>query len=203
MTDFKTSYNGLLFLAENEGCVLCTYPDSVNVLTIGVGHTAAAGWPNPSEVQGNITVEQSILLFKADLVPYEGRVNQYLTFQGATQYQFDAAVSFDYNTGAIDSANWVDAWNAGDLDAAATQIMNWTEPPEVTARRQREQDLFANADYDEPFEISVWDDWPGSPRLVVVPGGNGPPKPIELGACRCVAARYLSSAAIAGQHSQP
>jgi GH24 family phage-related lysozyme (muramidase) len=183
MTDWRTSYNGTLFLCENEGVVLECYADSVGVLTIGVGHTSGAGWPNPADVVGNITVVQAILLFKADLIPYEGRVNDALTYEGATQYQFDAAVSFDYNTGAIHSANWVDAWNRGDLDEAAAEFMNWTEPPEVTSRRQREQDLFATGNYAEPFEISVWDVWGSSPRVVVVPPGVGPPAPLALGPC--------------------
>lgn len=167
----KASYNGLLFLAENEGAVLCPYVDSVGVWTIGIGHTASAGPPDPQDVQGNLSMDEVLSLFATDIVKYEDRCNKYITVSVA-QHEFDAAVSFDYNTGAIDSAFWVDSLNAGDRQAAGEQIMNWTSPPEVTSRRQREQNLFVHGDYDEPFVISVWEDYPGTPTAVTVPGAD-------------------------------
>ena len=39
----KTSLKGILAILDEEAVVLSTYKDSKGVLTIGVGHTAAAG----------------------------------------------------------------------------------------------------------------------------------------------------------------
>ena len=39
----KTSLKGILAIINEEALVLSTYRDAAGVLTIGVGHTAAAG----------------------------------------------------------------------------------------------------------------------------------------------------------------
>jgi lysozyme len=179
MANFKTSWNGLLFLAENEGCVLPPYQDSVGVWTIGIGHTAAAGAPDPA-TSPPLTLEDALALFEDDVVAYEDDVNDVLTYDDATQYQFDAAVSFHYNTGAIATANWVEAWNRGALDEAAAEMMNWCNPDELYARRKREQALFATGDYGEPFVVSVWETaYPGPVTAVTVEGEQPPAVAVE------------------------
>ena len=45
----RTSAGGRKAIAAHEGSKLAAYPDSVGILTIGVGHTTAAG---PPEVRG-------------------------------------------------------------------------------------------------------------------------------------------------------
>jgi lysozyme len=166
----RTSIDGVKFLAREEGCVLCSYQDSVGVWTIGVGHTAAAGYPDP-EGHPPITAEEALLLLKSDLGDYEDDVVDAIT-QPMEQWEFDAFVSFHYNTGAIGTATLTELFNAGDKEGCADAFMNWTkagsDPDALEARRAREKLLFETGDYQEPFEIAVWDDYPGSPRSVTV-----------------------------------
>ena len=111
------SNQGLVFLANKEACVLSTYTDSVGVLTIGVGHTKAAGPPKP--VKGtSITLEAAFALFKKDIQKYEAGVRRAVKVP-VLQHEFDAMTSFHYNTGAIGRASFVDDLNAGNRKKAA------------------------------------------------------------------------------------
>jgi lysozyme len=93
-------------------------------------------------------------VFSADLLKYEMEVHNAIRVP-VTQNEFDAAVSFHYNTGAIATATWVKTLNGGDRAKAADQIMNWTQPPEIIPRREAEQRLFRTGVYpSEP--IVVW-----------------------------------------------
>ena len=69
----KTSPAGRKAIAGREGNILTAYHDSVGVLTIGVGHTSAAG--SPTVTAGlKITAEQSDEILSRDLVAVEGQV---------------------------------------------------------------------------------------------------------------------------------
>ena len=142
----KTSLAGAMEIIGHEGIVLQPYKDSVGVWTIGIGHTAGAGSPDPRTFKGGLTLNQAIELFRTDLAKYEKRVNSAFKVP-LRQHEFDAAVSFDYNTGAIHKATWVKSFNAGKRDQAIREIMNWTKPPEIKGRRQKEQSLFATGLY--------------------------------------------------------
>ena len=156
----KTSDKGINALVQHEGVVPAPYLDSVGVLTYGVGHTKAAGSPNPSDLPEGMpsnlddALKDVFSVFKVDLAKYEAAVDKAITVPVA-QHQFDAAVSFHYNTGAIASATWVKTLNSGNTSLAADQIMNWTKPPEIIPRRQSEQDLFRNGIYPDGGAI-VW-----------------------------------------------
>ena len=90
---------------------------------------------------------QSVLaVFRHDIVKYEAEVRRALKVP-VTQHEFDALVSFHYNTGAIGRASLMDALNRGDRVAAASGFMNWTKPPEVKDRRAAEKRLFRDAIY--------------------------------------------------------
>lgn len=156
----KTSDRGVIALIGHEGIVPGPYFDSKGVLTYGVGHTAAAGGPDPARmVRGMPDDLDAALLrvfevFRADLARYEAAVSAAIKVP-VTQAEFDAAVSFHYNTGAIGRASWVKALNAGDRRAAAAQIMNWRKPAEIIARREAEQRLFRDGAYPDS-RINVW-----------------------------------------------
>jgi lysozyme len=156
----KTSDKGIHALVQHEGVVPAPYLDSVGVLTYGVGHTKAAGSPNPADLPKGMPEDLDKALtdvfqvFKTDLAKYEAAVDKAITVP-VTQYQFDAAVSFHYNTGAISSATWVKTLNSGDTLLAAEQIMNWTKPSEIIPRRQAEQDLFKSGTYPNG-DVIVW-----------------------------------------------
>jgi lysozyme len=142
----RTSNKGLMEVIAHEAIVLSPYRDVKDIWTIGVGHTAMAGGMNPARFNGQLTLAGAIHIFRTDLAKYERRVAKAFT-RPITQHEFDAAVSFDFNTGAIDRATWVETFNAGNRELAIQQIMNWQKPPQIIPRRQKEQALFATGHY--------------------------------------------------------
>lgn len=76
--------------------------------------------------------------------------------KGLTQAQFDAAVSFHFNTGAIHKATWVKKFNAGDIAGARKSFMDWRKPPEIIPRRKREFDLFFSGKYSGGGKATVY-----------------------------------------------
>lgn len=154
----KTSTQGLMAIISHEGIVTSRYRDSVNVWTVGVGHTAAAGGINPATFTGTITVKQALDLLREDIVKYESAVNAAVKVP-LKQHQFDALVSFTYNTGAIGKAQLTKTLNAGNFALAGKQFMNWVKPPEIKGRRTAEMNLFLYGTY-PPATATVY---PASP----------------------------------------
>ena len=142
----KMSRAGLMELIGHEAIVLSRYRDSVGVWTIGVGHTRAAGLPDPQTFRGEMSLTESIELFRRDIGPYEEAVRRAVRVPLA-QTEFDALVSFHFNTGAIARAALTRSLNAGDHAKAAAAFLNWRRPPEILARRRKEQQLFAKGTY--------------------------------------------------------
>lgn len=162
----KVSPKGVLEIAEHEGIVLGPYLDSVNVWTDGVGHTAAAGGPDPAktrrvdtrkwtDAQVRAQMVAALRQFDTDLDSYEARVNRAIKVP-LKQHQFDALVSFDFNTGGILRAKLTEAINRGDMSGDG--FMGWTKPKEITKRRRAEQALFRTGKYDANGDmIPVYD----------------------------------------------
>lgn len=158
----RTSLKGILEIAEHEGIVPAPYRDSVGVWTYGVGHTAAAGGLDPREMNSEMptgaalerAIDHAIATFREDLVKYEDRVNAAINVP-LKQHEFDALVSFDFNTGGIHRANLTKQINAGDKSGAG--FMGWLRPPEIKGRRMAEQRLFRTGDYDHNGDrIPIW-----------------------------------------------
>ena len=149
------SLDGYLEILSHEAIVIRPYKDSVGVWTIGVGHTAAAGGIDPEETRRELTIEEAVQLFIDDIAKFEKDVDAVLSPR-ATQEQFDAAVSFHFNTGKIASATWVKQFNAGDTKGAIASIMNWKKPKEIIPRRKKEQALFAGKGYSHNDEATVY-----------------------------------------------
>ncbi|MDP1630937.1 MAG: lysozyme [Caulobacter sp.] len=146
MAAIKMSREGARELIGHEGVVLTRYLDTRGVWTLGVGHTAAAGDPDPAGFTGALTLTGAIDLFMSDLERYEAAVARAVTTP-LKQHEFDALVSFHFNTGAIATAALTRALNAGDRARAAEQFMGWKKPPEILGRRRKEQALFADGVY--------------------------------------------------------
>lgn len=91
----KISKEGLDFIKKEEGLRLTSYPDGVNVWTIGYGHTSGIK-PNMT-----ITPEQAEKYLKEDIEFFEKGVNDYVINKGILleQSQFDALVSLVFNVG--------------------------------------------------------------------------------------------------------
>src|SRR5690606_16249002 len=133
----KISPRGLAEIAAHEGIVASPYRDSAGHWTVGIGHSAAAGWPAPATERRPVTLDEIVSIFLGDIARFEERVRRAFT-RPLDQAQFDAAVSFDFNTGAIDRAAWVRLFNGGQELAARDAMLNWRRPPEVLRRRRRE-----------------------------------------------------------------
>ena len=129
---------GVRVLREREGCKLTAYQDSVGVWTIGVGHTAAAGPPEPVEGM-TLTQEEADALFDEDLDAYEKTVNDFITAE-MQQYQFDAFVSICFNIGqsGFKQSTFAERFNNGDIQGCAEAILWWDQPDEIIPRRQGE-----------------------------------------------------------------
>lgn len=140
------SKEGLMELIGHEAIVQSRYKDSVGVWTIGVGHTKAAGSPDPKTFNGAMPIKDVFALLAKDLAKYEAAVNKALKVE-VTQPEFDALVSFHFNTGGIAKASLVKSLNAGDRAKAAAEFLNWKKPPEILGRRRKEQALFAKGVY--------------------------------------------------------
>lgn len=158
----QTSDRGVAFLVAHEGIVPAPYLDSVGVWTYGVGHTAAAGAPIPSQMVRGMPADLDAALrdvfavFRRDLARYEADVATAIGRTPCEQHEFDAAVSFHFNTGAISRATWVDLWKSSRKDAAAASMLaNWRRPAEIIGRRTAERDLFLTGNYGNA-RATVW-----------------------------------------------
>ncbi len=151
---------GLMALARHEGIVPGPYRDSTGTWTFGIGHTATAGPPDPATMPRGMpddldtAIREAFRLFRSDLAAYEAEVRRVVTVP-LRPHQFDALVSFHYNTGAIARASLTKHLNAGNPAAAAKAFMNWRRPASVIPRREAERDLFREGRYPVGL-IPVW-----------------------------------------------
>jgi lysozyme len=144
----KLSPWGSQVLIDREGCVLTAYEDSVGVLTIGVGHTSAAGEPEV-EPGMSIAMSEAWRIFAQDNDMFEEVVNEAITAP-MEQHQFDAFTSICFNIGggAFSSATFVKSFNAGaSPDQVTAEILWWDIPSEIVPRRQGEAVQFRDAVY--------------------------------------------------------
>ena len=65
------------------------------------------------------------------------------------QHEFDALVSFDFNTGGIFRAQLTRLVNEGQKEAAANAFMGWSKPRAVIPRRRKEMELFRTGQYSD------------------------------------------------------
>lgn len=156
----KISPKGVLEIAEHEGIVPAPYKDSEGVWTVGIGHTAAAGGPDPARLPRGMppdldgAILEYLRLFDADLDKYEARVNEAVA-RPLKQHQFDALVSFDLNTGGIFRAKLTEAINRGDMSGDG--FMGWLKPKSIVRRRRDEQALFLTGRYEANGDsIAIW-----------------------------------------------
>lgn len=151
---------GLLALVRHEGIVPGPYLDVAGIWTFGIGHTAAAGSPDPARMARGMPgdldagIREAFRVFRTDLAAYEADVRRAVKVPLAP-HEFDALVSFHYNTGGIARAALTKALNAGNRAAAADAFMGWLKPAAIRPRREAERDLFRHARY-PTGTIPVW-----------------------------------------------
>jgi lysozyme len=138
----KTSPDGRALIEAFEGRFLKAYRDSVGILTIGFGHTSAAGEPRVTR-ELTITAEEADQILAADLAKVEAQVSRIIT-KPLNQAQFDALVSFTFNLGPtnLNNSTLARRVNRGDYDVAS-EFMKWDKAggkrlPGLTRRRKAE-----------------------------------------------------------------
>ncbi|WP_247996685.1 lysozyme [Brucella tritici] len=141
---------GLSLVKQWEGLKNTAYRDVAGVLTIGYGHTSAAGAPTvtPGMAIGDKEAER---ILKADLAKFEARVERFVKVP-LTDNQFAALVSFDFNTGALDKSTLLKKLNKGDYAAVPVELMKWVNAggkrvQGLVNRRAAEAGLWAKGDF--------------------------------------------------------
>lgn len=158
MTAMTTSSKGLMALIVTEGMVDTWYLDSVDVGTVGIGHTKAAGAPDPAALRGKkLTIERMLEIFAIDVKKYEDIVNRNVKVK-LTQQQFDALVHFVYNIGEGNFKKsklllWL---NRGDyISAGERGFHGWLKPKGLKERRDKERAIFLKGLYG-PFKAPLY-----------------------------------------------
>ena len=151
----KTSIEGLAEIAGYEGVCTAPYLDSGGVWTFGIGHTRFDGVepiPEKMEKGKDYSIQYCFDLFEQVIVKYENDVNKALKVK-VNQAQFDALVSFHYNTGKIASSTLIKRINARDsLNNITAAFMMWVKDNGKTVkglviRRENEAKLFKTGLY--------------------------------------------------------
>lgn len=137
----KLSATGLAIVKAFEGCYLTAYQDPVGVWTIGYGTTGAEAKPGRK-----ITQAQADEFLRQDMEHFEQHVEKRAKVPLA-QSQFDALVSWAYNTGGPATATLWKKLNAGDFEAVPDELLRWDKAggkklAGLTRRRQAEATLF-------------------------------------------------------------
>jgi lysozyme len=156
----KTSSDGLDFIKKFEKFVPFIYDDfnprkewdgspPKGTLTIGYGHTKAAKDPIKMTQGLRITEPQASDILLDDLGPAEDAVNG-LVKVTLKQHQFDALVSFKFNTGRLAGTGLLTKINARAFDAVPSEFMKWVRSKGqvlqgLKNRRQGEIDLWNKA----------------------------------------------------------
>lgn len=145
------SQKGIATLNYLEGCPLKAYRDAAGVWTIGAGLTDACGLIIPKAGM-TITQEQADDLLKEALK--SKYIPAVLKRMGRNQRQhvIDGAVSFHFNTGAINKASWVADFLRGNFAGAREKLRLWKKAggkvlPGLIRRREIEADMIINGIY--------------------------------------------------------
>jgi lysozyme len=149
----KTSANGRAFIEAWEGTALKAYDDGTGVWTIGTGHTTAAGLPKVYPGM-TITQQEADDILASDLAAVEADVNHHVIGQ-IDQNQFDALVSFDFNTGGLSRSSLLRDVNSSHMDRVEQDLAMWDMGggrvmPGLAKRRHAEYVLFTTGTIIKP-----------------------------------------------------
>ena len=151
---------GIALIKRFEGCaqlrrdgMVEAYPDpgtGAEPWTIGWGATGRGLEAGERIGPGTVwTQAQCDARLANDLVSYSRDVARAIGDASTTQGQFDAMVSFHYNTGAIGRATLTRKHKAGDYAGAAAEFARWNKAggrvlKGLVRRRRAEADLYAS-----------------------------------------------------------
>lgn len=123
--EFRTSVEGLEIIGNAEGCRREPYKCPADVLTVGVGSTAAGG--NQIEVGKIYSDDEIARRWKNDIVIAERCVNRFANGKQMPQSVFDSAVSITFNAGcgALSKSTMFRKANAHDWKGVCNEFPRW------------------------------------------------------------------------------
>lgn len=173
----KLTERTLVELMSHEGIVREAYKDSRGIWTWGVGVTNASGHQvHPRYLDKPQPLDKCISIFEWLLrEKYWPAVERAFKGKFLQEHEQAGALSFHYNTGAIEIANWVREYNKGNTEEAYNAIMFWSKPPEIIPRRKAERDLFFKAEWSNDGTVTEYKvskpsyrpDWNSATKLEV------------------------------------
>ena len=146
-SQLSLSAEGAAVLGEREGKNLVAYLDTRGILTIGIGHTSAAG--PPKVVQGmKISENECAAIFKRDNARFRKEALELVTAP-VTQYEFDALCSFLFNIGTTQFAGStvLKRLNARAYGTVGEAMLWWNKPAAIRSRRKAEVQQFNGGRY--------------------------------------------------------
>lgn len=145
--DLYLSPDGAKVIGERESLELDAYLDERGILTIGIGHTSAAGLP--IVMQGmRITEKEAHEIFQRDNRRFRKEVIRHVHAK-VTQYEFDALASVLFNIGSTNflGSTFLKRLNAGNHAECAEALLWWNKPPSLISRRRGEYEQFLHGQY--------------------------------------------------------
>jgi len=129
------------FITGFEGKRNKAYKDSKGLWTIGVGHLIKVN--EQHLMHETLTDDQVEELFKSDLRWCDAAVNDSIRAP-LNQHQYDALYSLCFNIGETNFKRSEVVHHINNLDymKAADAFLNWSNPPVLKQRRQKERQLF-------------------------------------------------------------
>lgn len=150
----KLSKKGLAYIMGIEGGCPVPYLDAVGVWTIGFGITSHDGVDVKNLPRNQpLTIQEMVEQFKDRVSKYEESVTK-LVKQPISQQEFDAFVSFQYNTGGLGKSTALKLFNEGTKNKAAVvaAMQLWNKAggkvlAGLTRRRKEEGEIFLHGIY--------------------------------------------------------
>lgn len=157
----KTSQEGLEHITKWEGLMLKRYVCPAGKHTIGVGHVLL-----PGENYQEITKEQALEILAKDVERFEKAVKKHITVP-LNQNQFDALVSFIFNTGegGVINTGVQKTVNSGDFASVPMKLEEWSKfrvngvmkvNKGLLNRRKSEGQLFLKPANEQHTEIKMF-----------------------------------------------
>ncbi|QIM66287.1 glycoside hydrolase [Mannheimia granulomatis] len=123
--EFRTSIDGLEIIGNAEGCRREPYKCPADVLTVGVGSTAASGEPiDAKKIYSDIEIAR---WWKNDIVIAERCVNRFANGKQMPQSVFDSTVSITFNAGcgALSKSTLFRKANSQDWKGVCNELPRW------------------------------------------------------------------------------
>lgn len=162
--DLRISPAGIELVKHFEGLFLKAYKCPGNVWTIGYGHTGLKhndGTVRPGRV---ITEKEAEELLAHDLNEKYAPTVRRVVKRRLKQHEFDALVSFHFNTGALSRSTLLRLLNArADGEAVGAQFLRWVRGggrvlAGLVRRRHAERAMFLCEDW-RKWTKSDWRRW--------------------------------------------